>query len=248
LHVTGTTAEPRISGKLESVRGTYDFLGKTAKFTSGTITFLGGKRIDPDINIEAQAASTDVVAVIRITGTATKPSIKLTSQPDLPQDEILARVLFGTTVSKINAAQGFEIAQAAAALATGGDPGVLDRVRQGLGLDRLSLTSATATSQLNNMAMPTTPAGVPSAFPAAGVGSSLTPVGAAASSSAAGSAAVSAGKYVANGVYVGVTQGIDAGSSAVNVQIDVTPHISLDTTAGGQTAGTGVGVNWKLDY
>jgi translocation and assembly module TamB len=248
LRVTGTTAQPSISGKLEVVRGTYDFLGKSAKLTSGTITFLGGKRIDPDIKIEAQAASTDVIAIIDITGTATKPRIKLTSQPTLPQDEILSQLLFGTTVSKISAAQGLEIAQAAAALATGGDPGVIDRIRQGLGLDRLSLTSASATSPLSNVAMPTTPAGVPSAFPVAGVGSSLSPVSANTSTSLAGSSAVSAGKYVANGVYVGVTQGIDASSSAVNVQIDVTPHISIDTTAGGQNTGTGAGVNWKLDY
>jgi translocation and assembly module TamB len=246
VHVIGTTAEPSITGKLEVVHGTYDFLGKTANLTSGTITFLGGKRIDPEINIEAQASSTDVIAIIKITGTATRPSIKLTSDPPLPQDEVLARVLFGTTVSKITPAQGFELAQAATALATGGDPGVLDRIRQGLGLDRLSLTSASATNPLSNVTMPTTPAGVPSAFPTAGIGSAPTPVGA--SSSGTASTAVSAGKYVANGVYVGVTQGISAGSSAAEVQIDVTPHISIDTTAGGQTAGTGVGLYWKLDY
>ncbi len=58
---------------------------------------------------------------------------------------------------------------------------------------------------------------------------------------------MSAGKYVANGVYVGVTQGLTAGSSSVDVQLDVTRHISIDTTAG-QTNGAGVGVNWKLDY
>jgi translocation and assembly module TamB len=248
LTVTGTTAEPSIDGKLEVVRGSYDFLGKNADLSSGTITFLGGKRIDPDINIEAQVSSTAVVAIIRITGTATDPKIALTSQPALPQDEILAQVLFGTSVSSISPVQGLEIAQAAAALATGGNPGVLDRIRQGLGLDRLSLSSASATSPLSNVSMPTTPAGVPSAFPTAGVGSSPTPIGAPSSTSAIGDTTVSAGKYVANGVYVGVTQGVGTASSAVNVQVDVTPHISIDTTAGGALIGTGIGLNWKLDY
>jgi translocation and assembly module TamB len=247
LAITGTTAEPSLDGKLEVVRGTYNFLGTTATLSSGTISFLGGRRIDPEINIEARLSSTDVIAIIRITGTATQPKIALTSQPELPQDEILSRVLFGTSISSITAAQGLQIAQAAAALASGGDVGVLDRIRQGLGLDRLSLGSATATSPLSNVAMPSTPAGVPSAFPTAGIGSAPTPITASGGVGAAGTT-VNAGKYVANGVYVGVTQGVSAGSSAVDVQISVTPHISIDTTAGGETAGSGIGVSWKLDY
>jgi len=247
LTITGTTAAPSIDGKLEVVRGTYNFLGTTATLSSGTITFLGSQRINPEINIEARLSSTDVIAIIRITGTATQPKIALSSQPELPQDEILSRVLFGTSVSSITAAQGLQIAQAAAALATGGDPGILDRVRQGLGLDRLTLGSATATSALSNVAMPSTPAGVPSAFPTAGIGSAPTPISAAGSTGAAGTT-VNAGKYVASGVYVGVTQGINAGSSAVDVQISVTPHISIDTTAGGEAAGSGIGVTWKRDY
>jgi translocation and assembly module TamB len=63
----------------------------------------------------------------------------------------------------------------------------------------------------------------------------------------AGSAAVSAGKYVASGVYVGVSQGADTNSSTVNVEIDVSRHITIDTQAG-QESGSGVGVTWKLDY
>jgi translocation and assembly module TamB len=247
LTITGTTAAPSIDGNLEVVRGTYNFLGTTATLSSGTISFLGGNRINPEINIEARLSSTDVIAIIRVTGTATQPKIALTSQPELPQDEILSRVLFGTSVSSITAAQGLQIAQAAAALANGGDIGVLERVRQGLGLDRLTLGSATATSPLSNVAMPSTPAGVPSAFPTAGIGSSPTPISAAGNTGAAGTT-VNAGKYVASGVYVGVTQGISAGSSAVDVQISVTPHISIDTTAGGEAAGSGIGVTWKLDY
>ena len=245
LAITGTTGAPKIDGKLEIVRGTYDFIGKTANINTGTITFVGGKKIDPEINIEARVSSTDVVAIIRITGTATQPAVKLSSQPQLPQDEILARVLFGTSVSSISPAQGLEIAQAAAALASGGDPGVLDKIRSGLGLDRLTFGSTSAANPMSNVTMPNTPTGVPSAFPTAGIGSSPVP---ASSGSTPGTTSVSAGKYVANGVYVGVSQGLGAGSSSVDVQIDVTRHISIDTTAGGQTAGTGVGINWKLDY
>lgn len=248
IAASGTSAAPVLEGKLEVVRGTYDFIGKTAQIARGTITFLGGNRIDPEINIEARVASTGVTAIVQITGTATQPSIKLSSQPELPQDEILARVLFGSSISQVSPAQGLEIAQAAASLATGGDPGVLDRIRQSLGLDRLTLggPNSNPNSPLNGVNAPQTgtPAGIPSAFPTAGVGSAPLPAGSSASPTGT---AVSAGKYVANGVYVGVTQGLGAGSSSVDVQVDVTRHISVDTTAGQET-GTGIGLNWKLDY
>jgi translocation and assembly module TamB len=246
LRITGTTAAPAIDGKLEVVRGTYAFLGKTASLSRGAITFIGGAHIDPEIDIEGRVSSSAVVAIITIAGTATQPSLRLASEPLLPQDEILARVLFGTTTNKISAGQAFEIAQAGAALATGGDPGVLDRIRSRLGLDRLSLGAASANTPYGSVAMPSTPAGVPSAFTAS-AGSSAAPLGAGSGSSGIGAAAMSAGKYVAEGVYVGVTQGLGAGSSSVDVQVDVTRHISIDTSAG-QAAGAGVGVNWKLDY
>ena len=248
LKVSGTSAAPQLTGKLEVVRGTYDFIGKSASLTRGAITFLGGPHIDPAIDIEARVTSTDVVAIVQITGTATQPKIALSSQPELPQDEILSRVLFGTSISQIGAAQGLEIAQAAAALAGGGGLGVLDRIRQGLGLDRLSFGSAGNNSALSNLGTPSLAAqpGIPGTLPSAGVGTSPLPVGAGTSPTAS-AAAVSAGKYVATGVYVGVTQGITTGSSGVEVQIDVSRHISIDTTAG-QISGAGVGVDWKLDY
>jgi translocation and assembly module TamB len=250
LTVTGSSAAPQIMGRLENVRGTYDFLGKTAAMSRGTITFAGGQRIDPVIDIEAQIITTDVTAIVRLSGSARQPKIALSSIPDLPQDEILSRVLFGSSISQISTTQGLEIAAAAASLATGAGPGVLDRVRQGLGLDRLSLGAAPNSSQLSTLAMPSlagTP-GVPGSAPSTGIGTAPLPIGAGSgTSNPAGAAAVSAGKYVANGVYVGVTQGITAQSSSVDVQVDVTRHITIDTTAG-QSTGAGVGINWKLDY
>ncbi len=53
-------------------------------------------------------------------------------------------------------------------------------------------------------------------------------------------ATVEAGKYVANGVYVGARQGTSGGSLA-QVQIDLTKHLKLQTTLGtGGTPATGV--------
>jgi translocation and assembly module TamB len=147
-------------------------------------------------------------------------------------------------MSQISPAQGLQIAGTAASLAGGGDIDVLSKLRTGLGLDRLTLGQAGGSSFASGVpgigATPgsTAPTGLGTAPLAAGSG--------AAAGGVAGTT-VSAGKYVANGVYVGVNQGLQAGSSTVTVDIDVSRHISIETQAG-QQSGTGLGVNWKLDY
>jgi translocation and assembly module TamB len=244
LVVSGTPAAPSITGRLDVVRGTYDLVGKTFVLSQGTITFLGGRTIDPIINIQATAQSSDITAMVALTGTATQPTIKLTSSPALPNDEILARLLFGTSMSQIGPAQGVEIASAAASLAGGDALDVLGKLRRGLGLDRLGLGSAPG-SVVPGIGVPALSS---ASGPATGFGA--TPLAPGTSSGAlAGGTALNAGKYVANGVYVGVSQGLQPGSSTANVTIDVTRHISVDTEAGQMSgAGIGIGVNWKLDY
>ncbi|HZT50518.1 MAG TPA: translocation/assembly module TamB domain-containing protein, partial [Stellaceae bacterium] len=249
VRVTGTAAAPEITGRLEVVRGSFSFLGKDGTVRKGVITFSGGKKIDPSIDIEARVPSTDATAIVTITGTATQPSIALSSEPALPRDEILSRVLFGTSMNQISPAQGLEIASAAASLAGGGGLDVLGTIRRGLGLDRLALGSARSTT-VPGIGVPAMGSAPGMSAPATGIGTTpLAPGTAAApgSSSGIGGTTLSAGKYVANGVYVGVNQGLQAGSSSVDVSIDVSRHISIDTQAG-QASGTGVGINWKLDY
>lgn len=62
-----------------------------------------------------------------------------------------------------------------------------------------------------------------------------------------GGATVSAGKYLREGVYVGVAQGALASDSNVTVEIDITDNISVQTKVGND-ASSDVGVNWKWDY
>jgi translocation and assembly module TamB len=243
--IAGSARAPILTGKLEVVNGTFDFIGKTLVLSSGTITFLGGSTIDPTIAIEAQAQSSDITAIVGIVGTATKPTITLSSVPQLPRDEILSRVLFGTSMSQISPAQGLELASAANALAGGPSLDVLGSIRRRLGLDRLSLGSAPGTV-VPGLGVPGL-SGQQATGPATGLGTSpLTPGSSATGANVSGTA-LNAGKYVANGVYVGVSQGLGASSSTVTATVDVTRHITLDTEAG-QASGSGVGINWKLDY
>ena len=222
LTITGTSAAPAINGALEQIRGSVDLLGKTFTLTRGRITFDGSPKLDPVLDIVAEVSTADITAQVNIGGFASAPTIALTSTPVVPQDEILARVLFGKGVGQITAGEGLQLAAAAGALAGGGQD-VLDRLRGGLGLDWFKLGSG-ATG-------PTT--------------GTLNPGGA--STSATSGTALSAGKYIAPGVSVGVSQGISPPTSKVTVEIEVRPHLTVGGEAG-QSGSTGIGLNYNYDY
>ena len=60
-------------------------------------------------------------------------------------------------------------------------------------------------------------------------------------------AAVTAGKYINDRVYLGVTQGKDLSAGSAEVRVKITPHITVNATAGANSHES-VGVNWKWDY
>ena len=137
--ITGTSANPQVRGSLQPIRGKLDFLGKTFDLEKGKIAIEG---LDQDIMIDMTASykRSDLEALVIISGTATQPKITLQSDPELPHDEILARVLFDKSTGKLGPAEAAQLAGAAAALASG-EPGVLDKLRDATGLDQLRLGS-----------------------------------------------------------------------------------------------------------
>lgn len=141
MRVTGTTSAPRTIGALHMRRGSISLAGRTLTFTEGTIDFNGGSLSDPSLHLVATSSTSSVTATLSIDGTAQAPKITLSSVPALPQDEVLSYLLFGSGVGRLGALEVAEIAAGLATLTgTGGAVGdPLNAVRQGLGLDRLSV-------------------------------------------------------------------------------------------------------------
>jgi translocation and assembly module TamB len=61
-------------------------------------------------------------------------------------------------------------------------------------------------------------------------------------------ATLEAGRYVADGVYVGVRQGTEPGTSRVGVRVDLTPRLRLEAETGDREAGNRVGVSWEWQW
>jgi len=213
LRVQGASDAPQVGGKFEMRRGTISVAGTTLNFTRGRVGFEGtgvtGK-IDPTLDFAADSAAGSVTATLAIGGYASMPKITLSSVPELPQDEVLAYLLFKRSAKDLGPFQLAEIAAAVASLTGvgGGGANPLESVRKGLGLDRLS-------------------------------------VGGGASGTAP---SVEAGRYVADGVYVGAKQGTTGSQTQATVQIDITKGFKVETDVGTGQGGNSVGLTYQFEY
>ena len=143
IALRGTVDDPRIGGTARLVRGDYTFAGTRFELTRGRILFDGNEPINPRLDVLAETAKNGTNVDIAITGNAMSPSIAFSSDPALPEEEILARLLFGGSVTSLSATDAVQLAAALAAL-QGGSGGLdpIGQLRRSIGLDQLRIVSA----------------------------------------------------------------------------------------------------------
>lgn len=147
LAIKGTVDNPAISGRADLVRGGYEFAGRRFELERGLIRFQGEAPPDPVLDIVAGADLQGLNATIRVSGTGLRPEINFASVPALPEDELLSRLLFGTSITNLSAPEALQLAAAVASLqgnGTGLNP--INAVRQAAGLDRLRILPADPTT------------------------------------------------------------------------------------------------------
>jgi translocation and assembly module TamB len=147
LQIGGAPDNPAITGRANLVTGNYDFAGRTFALDRGKILFAGEVPANPALDIVANANATGLTASINVTGPASKPEITFSSVPALPEDELLSRLLFGTSITNLSAPEALQLASAVAALQNGkGGLDPINAVRRIAGLDRLRIVSADPTT------------------------------------------------------------------------------------------------------
>ncbi|MEJ2458828.1 MAG: translocation/assembly module TamB [Novosphingobium sp.] len=143
FHLGGTTAVPDMTGRVNLVRGTLGFAGHAFKIEEGGITFTGGRTIDPTVAITATDTIEDVNVSVVVTGQAMNPKISFSSSPSLPDDEVLSRILFGSSVANLSALQAVQLASSLNSLrGSGGGLNPLGKLRSAAGIDRLRILGA----------------------------------------------------------------------------------------------------------
>jgi translocation and assembly module TamB len=136
IRIRGNAGAPQFLGQAVLAEGDFSFAGSDFEITSGRVGFNGAP-LDSSISIRAQTQAEDVTAFVTISGTAARPDIRFSSSPTLPEDEILARLLFGSSVADLSVTEAVQLATAVAGLQSGVD--TMGKIRRSVGVDRLRL-------------------------------------------------------------------------------------------------------------
>ena len=137
VRLGGTTANVTASGFFELIRGRLDILGRRIELTRGLIDLRGA--LDPYIEFVAETRSDDILVRVILEGLASNPSVRFESEPDLPQEEAVARLLFRRGLDSISPLQAAELVAAAATLSGQRSGGLTGGLRAALGLSDLDI-------------------------------------------------------------------------------------------------------------
>lgn len=145
--IKGMAAQPIIGGKISMIKGQATTGAAVLSFNRGVVTLVP----DPPalmpivlIDMVSESKVDGTTARMTLSGPVVSPKISFSSEPTLPEDEILARLLFGKPAAQMTASEALSLAGAALELSGtfGGGVGVLGQVRRGLGVDRLSVDAS----------------------------------------------------------------------------------------------------------
>ena len=135
LKLGGTTSNIKPVGQFNLIRGRINILARRIDLDEGFIRLEGNT--NPDIYLEARTVADDVEAVVTLEGPASKPVLSFSSVPELPDDEVLARLVFDRALSDLSALQVAQLAAAAGELSGRTGPSFFSQLRDATGLDDL---------------------------------------------------------------------------------------------------------------
>ena len=137
LLLTGTLQNISAVGAFRLQRGSLKLLARRLDFENGRLDFDDG--LDPRINFVAVSRRTDATITLTISGRASAPDIKVTSSPQLPEEEAMARLIFDRSMLQLSPLQIAQIASYVATLSGGRDSGLLSGLQNALGTDWLEV-------------------------------------------------------------------------------------------------------------
>ncbi|MEM6711440.1 MAG: translocation/assembly module TamB domain-containing protein [Pseudomonadota bacterium] len=137
VRLGGTTRSIQPVGAFNLQRGRIDVLGQRIALDDGSITLIGD--LDPFIDISASTDGDDIAVVIGVRGRASDPQLTLSSSPELPQDEVLARLIFGRSLNELSPLQVARLALAADELADNSGSSIIGSLRDSVGLSDLDI-------------------------------------------------------------------------------------------------------------
>lgn len=129
------------NGEIRVAQGIYSTYGAQLKIERGRLLFSGGPIDQPTFDILALRTVGEVKAGVQVSGTPRVPTVKLYSEPAMPDTDVLAYVVLGRPLGEDNEQAGLLTAAAGALLAKGESAVLQDRIKRRLGVDVLTVES-----------------------------------------------------------------------------------------------------------
>lgn len=151
LAIDGTITQPKVTGVLSAVRGRFEQFGRRFNLNRSDIRFTGEHPPAPRLDILAVADINDIETRVMLKGTPEDPNIEFASNPSLPDDEILAMILFGEDISQISPLQALQLASTLSRLSGlggGGGFNLIGGIRDATGLDDIRIDGAGENARL----------------------------------------------------------------------------------------------------
>lgn len=216
---------PRAFGTVTVVGGRYRAYGQQLDITRGRVIFNGALD-NPVLDIVALRRDQPVEAGVAVTGTVLSPQVRLTSEPDVPDSEKLSWLVLGVPLEDAQSgAQGAALRAAAATLLGSNDGGLSGGLADALGLDVLTVRSASPGAE---------------GFAPSGFGASSAIPGQIGGGAVAGASAsenvVAVGKRLGSRVFLTYEQGLRGAWNLLRIQYDITRRLSLRAQTGSESA------------
>lgn len=129
-----------LSGTIETERGFASFYGKKFDIETGEITFNGSPDINPFLNVVATYEISDYRITIQVDERAREPRLTLSSEPELPQADIVSLLVIGKTTDRLTNAEQKSFSDYTGQIAGGLLASQLEKtIGEPLGLDTIEI-------------------------------------------------------------------------------------------------------------
>ncbi len=144
---------PAVDGELRAVQGTFKFMGRVFTVERGVVLFYGDEaEIDPELDLSLTTDLEGTRYRIEVTGKATKPKLRLTSDPSMSESDIISALLFGKPLSELSGGEEDLLRQRSQQiLAAYGMVKVQDHLSRELGVDLVSYKPAEGKDEASSL-------------------------------------------------------------------------------------------------
>lgn len=154
LNASWQDGRPALVGRLGAKRGTFRFLGRVFVIERGEATFLGDLATDPYLDLALTAELGGIEYRIELTGAALRPSLALSSDPEMSQGDIMASLLFGKPLDDLNEGQEQLLKQRTSqVLLAYGAVRLQDQLSRRLGVDLVTINQGVRDDQASSLVL-----------------------------------------------------------------------------------------------